>query len=60
MDRARLLGVLTNVSMSFPHLRLCQLIANATDLGDNFYVEDDALSDALLAYERKWRPEPTR
>lgn len=54
-DRARLMLVLDSVLPSFPHLRLCQLIANATGRDDNFYVEDGALCDALLDYERHWK-----
>lgn len=38
-----------------PSMRLCQLIVNATERDDPFYVEDDDLMAHLAAYpaERK-------
>ena len=34
--------------MIYPDFRLCQLIGNALDPGDHYYVEDDKLVDALI------------
>ena len=38
------------------HQRLCQIIVNATNQNDPFYVDDDTLVDALLAYARRQEP----
>ena len=52
-EHARVIGVLTNALLKCPDLRVGQLIVNALPpefANDAFYIEDDALADALLKF----------
>lgn len=40
---SKVLEVLERGMKTFPELRLCQLIGNATQLKDNYYVSDELL-----------------
>ena len=42
-DREKVLEVLKRGMETFPELRVCQLIGNATQLKDNYYVSDELL-----------------
>ncbi len=50
-EQDALLEVLRSAWRDQPHMRLCQLIVNATGRRDPFYVEDDDLAHALIEYE---------
>jgi len=47
------LGVLAVAVAKFPQLRICQLIVNATNTKDPFYITDDNLAVMLLDFIQK-------
>lgn len=44
----RILKLIEKIWKAYPDLRLCQLIGNCFDPGDNYYKEDDELEKLLL------------
>jgi len=56
---ADMIGVLYRAMKTFPDLRLCQIISNATRLGDVFYVTDDVLIARLHQYIEDFKPQST-
>lgn len=46
-----LIDVLRSAWAHQPHQRLCQLIVNASNRNDPFYVTDDELALALIEYD---------
>ena len=50
--RNKALRVLASAIATFPRLRICQLIVNATNVpnSDPYYVTDEALAEALEKY----------
>ena len=50
MNELRLLVALARAKQRFPSMRMTQIICNATNTNDPFYVTDDALTEALEHY----------
>ena len=55
-DSTEAITVLAVAIAKFPHLRICQLIVNATDRSDPFYVTDSQLASYLRAYISRHAP----
>lgn len=49
-DKKRIMGKIQNAWLANPHLRLGQLMSNATHEVDLFSIEDESLADRLLKY----------
>lgn len=52
IERAEAVEQLQYAAEAFPHLRLCQIVVNATGVSDPFYVEDERLAECLRDYRR--------
>jgi len=50
VDQHNALLALRRVMEQFPHLRLTQIVTNATGLHDAFYVQDARLAELLEEY----------
>jgi hypothetical protein len=49
----KVLGALTHIVHKYPHLRIGQIIRNAIENKDLFYLENDKMFDMLYDFELK-------
>ncbi len=51
VTKAKILNMLSRLSMKYPELRLMQIIANALGHGDFYYITDDRVLQLLELFE---------
>lgn len=46
----RIIRLIERIWKKYPNLRLCQLIGNCFESGDNYHIEDDELEERLRKF----------